>query len=209
MVRLVAHDRILHKMAEGLERHSRLEFIPFLYADAAQFDRFFRADDAAWLHNTGRISDGSSLEDMLKTANAEDMLCYLSEHERGDGGKFHFLVRRAGEQEFLGTVGIVMRPNTRRADIGYFVLPSARRQGLAGEMARAVKDTFSELAPQFGVKRVVADVREDNEHSLRVLRSAGFTERGLQPSDFAQYRGQEMIRFQHDVAKKKSSAFER
>ena len=60
-------------------------------------------------------------------------------------------------------------------EIGYFVLPHARRRGFATTIARAVGAAdFSR-----GVERVAAYVNVDNTASERVLERAGFTREGV------------------------------
>jgi RimJ/RimL family protein N-acetyltransferase len=60
-------------------------------------------------------------------------------------------------------------------EIGYFVLPHARRRGFATSIARAL----AEHAFSLGVERVAAYVNVDNAASERVLERAGFTREGV------------------------------
>jgi RimJ/RimL family protein N-acetyltransferase len=60
-------------------------------------------------------------------------------------------------------------------EIGYFVLPAARRRGFATTIAR----TLGEHAFSLGVERVAAYVNLDNTASERVLERAGFTREGV------------------------------
>ena len=60
-------------------------------------------------------------------------------------------------------------------EIGYFVLPHARRRGFATTIARAL----AEHAFSLGVERVAAYVNVDNTASERVLERAGFTREGV------------------------------
>ena len=60
-------------------------------------------------------------------------------------------------------------------EIGYFVLPAARRRGFATTIAR----TLAEHAFSLGVKRVAAYVNVDNAASERVLERAGYTREGV------------------------------
>ena len=63
----------------------------------------------------------------------------------------------------------------RIVEIGYFVLPAARRRGFATTIAR----TLAEHAFSLGVERVAAYVNLDNAASERVLERAGFTREGV------------------------------
>ena len=60
-------------------------------------------------------------------------------------------------------------------ELGYFVLPAARRRGFATTIAR----TLAEHAFSLGVERVAAYVNVDNVASERVLDRAGFTREGV------------------------------
>jgi RimJ/RimL family protein N-acetyltransferase len=60
-------------------------------------------------------------------------------------------------------------------EIGYFVLPAARRRGFATTIAR----TLAEHAFSLGIERVAAYVNVDNAASERVLERAGFTREGI------------------------------
>ena len=60
-------------------------------------------------------------------------------------------------------------------EVGYWVLPHARRRGIATRIARALADhAFS-----FGIERVAAYVNVGNVPSERVLERAGFTREGV------------------------------
>ena len=60
-------------------------------------------------------------------------------------------------------------------EIGYFVLPHARRRGIATTIARLL----SEHAFSLGVERVAAYVNVGNVASERVVERAGFTREGV------------------------------
>lgn len=60
-------------------------------------------------------------------------------------------------------------------EIGYFVLPHARRRGIATTIARLL----SEHAFSLGVERVAAYVNVGNVASERVVERAGFTREGI------------------------------
>jgi RimJ/RimL family protein N-acetyltransferase len=60
-------------------------------------------------------------------------------------------------------------------EIGYFVLPHARRRGIATTIARML----SEHAFSIGIERVAAYVNVGNTASERVLERAGFTREGV------------------------------
>jgi RimJ/RimL family protein N-acetyltransferase len=60
-------------------------------------------------------------------------------------------------------------------EIGYFVLPHARRQGVATKIARLL----AEHAFSLGIERVAAYVNVGNTASERVVERAGFTREGV------------------------------
>jgi RimJ/RimL family protein N-acetyltransferase len=60
-------------------------------------------------------------------------------------------------------------------EIGYFVLPHARRRGLATTIAR----TLADHAFSLGIERVAAYVNVGNIASERVVEKAGFTREGV------------------------------
>jgi RimJ/RimL family protein N-acetyltransferase len=63
----------------------------------------------------------------------------------------------------------------RIVEIGYFVLPDARRRGVATAVARRL----AEHAFSLGIERVAAYVNVGNIGSERVLERAGFTREGV------------------------------
>ena len=63
----------------------------------------------------------------------------------------------------------------RIVEIGYFVLPHARRRGIATTIARLL----AEHAFAIGIERVAAYVNVGNTASERVLERAGFTREGI------------------------------
>jgi RimJ/RimL family protein N-acetyltransferase len=73
--------------------------------------------------------------------------------------------------------GILHHLDAERAivEIGYWVLPHARRRGIATQIARLL----AEHAFALGVERVAAYVNVDNPASERVLERAGFTREGV------------------------------
>lgn len=63
----------------------------------------------------------------------------------------------------------------RRADIGYWVLPSRRGRGYA----RAAAALLPDIAREIGLVRIEALVEPDNHASQAVCRSLGFAQEGL------------------------------
>jgi RimJ/RimL family protein N-acetyltransferase len=110
----------------------------------------------------GREELIASLEDLPTLADQGRLLALAAAHaETGEivgGGTIHHLdVER------------------RIVEIGYFVLPAARRRGYATTIARLL----AEHAFSLGIERVAAYVNVGNVASERVLEKAGFTREGV------------------------------
>jgi RimJ/RimL family protein N-acetyltransferase len=82
----------------------------------------------------------------------------------------------AASGEIVGG-GMLHHLDAERAivEIGYWVLPRARRRGIATRIARLL----AEHAFSLGIERVAAYVNLDNPASERVLERAGFTREGV------------------------------
>jgi RimJ/RimL family protein N-acetyltransferase len=82
----------------------------------------------------------------------------------------------AGSGEVIGGGTLHHLDSERRiVEIGYFVLPYARRRGVATTIARML----SEHAFSLGMERVAAYVNVGNTASERVVERAGFTREGV------------------------------
>jgi ribosomal-protein-alanine N-acetyltransferase len=75
-----------------------------------------------------------------------------------------------------GLVWLPLRPQAGVAGLGYWVIPSARRRGLATRAVRLIA-TWALRRPD--IARVEAWVQTDNAPSQRLLVSAGFTQEGV------------------------------
>lgn len=80
------------------------------------------------------------------------------------------LVERRADLEPLGLCGLIRRDGLPGPDIGFALLPSARRQGLAWEAAHA---TLADARVTHGLERVVAITTPDNGASQRLLTRLG------------------------------------
>jgi RimJ/RimL family protein N-acetyltransferase len=82
----------------------------------------------------------------------------------------------AGSGEVVGGGTLHHLDSERRiVEIGYFVLPHARRRGVATTVARLL----AEHAFSLGIERVAAYVNVGNTASERVAERAGFTREGV------------------------------
>jgi RimJ/RimL family protein N-acetyltransferase len=89
--------------------------------------------------------------------------------------------------EFLGGSGFHAPDwNTPKAEIGYFLLPAARRQGLACEVVRLlIQYAFEHMQ----VNRVYGTCDAGNAASANVMRRAGLAEEGLLCSEARDHHG--------------------
>jgi RimJ/RimL family protein N-acetyltransferase len=94
-----------------------------------------------------------------------------------DSGRLLALAAADAETgEIIGGGTIHHLDSERRiVEIGYFVLPAARRRGFATTIARML----AEHAFSLGIERVAAYVNVGNVVSERVLERAGFTREGV------------------------------
>lgn len=82
--------------------------------------------------------------------------------------------------DFVGRIGCHAGPDASgEVEIGYAVVPSARRRGIAGQAV----DSFTDWLVGQGVTRIKASVRPDNEPSMRLLGRRGFIQVGEQWDD--------------------------
>lgn len=86
-----------------------------------------------------------------------------------------------GTRHAIGSAGFHAPPDENgRVEIGYRVEPDYRRQGVAGEVVRAL---FDWAAREHGVTRFRASVSPDNVPSLAVIGRLGFRHVGVQMDD--------------------------
>lgn len=114
----------------------------------------------------------------LPAFGREELLASLGDiPAMADSGRL--LPLAAVDPETGGMVGAGMLhhldPERQIVEIGYFVLPDARRRGFATAIARLL----AEHAFSLGVERVAAYVNVGNVASERVLERAGFTREGV------------------------------
>jgi RimJ/RimL family protein N-acetyltransferase len=99
------------------------------------------------------------------------------QHDRlTEGQGVSLAVADHGTDEALGLVILQPRPQQGVAGLGYWIVPEARRRGLA---ARAVGLMTGWGLGASGFARVEAWVEPDNTASQRVLESNGFEREGL------------------------------
>ncbi len=103
-------------------------------------------------------------------------------------GRAIILTEPDGTERFVGTVGFHTPPDADgRVEVGYHVEPPFRRQGVAGEVVRAL---FDWAASEHGIRRFRAAVAPGNVPSLAVIDRLGFHQTGVQLDDID---GEELV----------------
>lgn len=80
------------------------------------------------------------------------------------------LIVHAADGTLIGTIGTHGPPEQGAVEIGYDIVPAYRRQGYALEATQAFTAWLAELP---AVTRIVAECRDDNAASIRVLEKLG------------------------------------
>ena len=97
----------------------------------------------------------------------------------GTVGRFEWLVHFPAADEPLGWVSLrIAESNTSTAEIGYSVIRTHRRHGIATEAVKAIVDEGFRRAV---VRRLRAYCLPENVASRAVLRKNGFTDEGMLP----------------------------
>lgn len=103
-------------------------------------------------------------------------------------GRAIVLAEPDGARRIIGSAGFHSPPDgDGRVEVGYRVEPEFRRQGVAGEVVRAL---FDWAAKEHGVQRFRASVSPTNEPSLAIVRRLGFRQVGVQIDDID---GEELV----------------
>ncbi len=91
----------------------------------------------------------------------------------------------AGTDDLLGSIGLRAGPRPHVAEVGYWLVPSARGRGIA---TRSVQLLSAWSIAELGIARVQLMTFVDNEPSQRVAERAGFTREGVLRA-WAEHRG--------------------
>ncbi|MEM8587480.1 MAG: GNAT family N-acetyltransferase [Pseudomonadota bacterium] len=78
------------------------------------------------------------------------------------------------DRTLVGVIGVHLRDEDA-VEIGYWLAPKARGQGIASEAARAMAERISTVFPD---RTIIAECRPENAASWRVLQKAGFRDTG-------------------------------
>ncbi len=131
-----------------------------------------------------RVDDAAALAEMYSLDRAEieksDPTCEPSFfREEGQRDRISRVWPQYGDLAFVAIegeklVGLVVLDDARRSEnvlVGYYVSSAYRRRGLA---TRALALVVELAARDYGLSRLVAEVRPDNTGSLLVARRNGF-----------------------------------
>ena len=96
-------------------------------------------------------------------------------------GRVIVLTGPDGTRRIVGSAGFHAPPDDDgRVEVGYRVEPDYRRQGVAGEVVRAL---FDWAAGEHGVRKFRASVSPGNVASLAIIGRLGFHQTGVQIDD--------------------------
>jgi RimJ/RimL family protein N-acetyltransferase len=138
---------------------------PLLPADAPAFAGAFREDPTL----------GMMLG--LETDTTEADVLRQAVEEPAPGRLPSLAIADAGSLEFLGSIGLYrIDQHNRRAEVGFWLLPSARGRGLA---TRAVRLVTGWALESLGFHRVEITTAPDNAATRRLAAGLGFVEEGV------------------------------
>jgi [ribosomal protein S5]-alanine N-acetyltransferase len=108
-------------------------------------------------------------------STAQQMQFYDNLIQEGTGIWWKIVERKSGER--TGAIGFNnYQVKHRRAEIGYWLLPTFWGQGIMGEVLPLVVDFMKR---EFGIHRIEALIEEANKPSCRAMEKAGFVREGL------------------------------
>ena len=104
------------------------------------------------------------------------VLRYRAEALAADPAAWPWLLHAVldGNGALVGRIGCHTRPVGGRVEVGYYVLPGARRRGVATR----VLTSFTRWLREHGVDTVVLAIGPENAASLAIARRAGFVRVG-------------------------------
>lgn len=108
-------------------------------------------------------------------STATQMQFYNSLIQEGTGTWWKIVERESGGR--VGAIGFNnYQPKHKKAEIGYWLLPSYWRQGIVGDVLPLVVDFMKR---EYDIHRIEALIEEGNERSCRALEKAGFALEGV------------------------------
>lgn len=105
-----------------------------------------------------------------------------AEHEAAKGRELSLVIANADTDSLIGSIGFFdYSPAEGRCEIGYWLAPWARGQGLMG---RSVRLFCSWIFEELAIERISAGVEPPNAPSHAMLARVGFTREGIARSLF-------------------------
>jgi ribosomal-protein-alanine N-acetyltransferase len=105
---------------------------------------------------------------------ARQLEWYRKNTEEGTG--IYWKIRNKVSGESVGVISVYYyKPEHRKAELGYWLLPKFWRQGIAGEVLPVVIAYCQET---MNLHRLEAFVEDENTASIKLLEKAGFTREG-------------------------------
>jgi [ribosomal protein S5]-alanine N-acetyltransferase len=109
-------------------------------------------------------------------STAQQMEFYDSLIREGSGTWWKVVDRQTGER--TGAIGFNnYQPKHKKAEVGYWLLPSFWGKGIIGEVLPIV---INYLRKQYNIHRIEALIEDGNDRSCKALEKAGFIHEGLQ-----------------------------
>jgi [ribosomal protein S5]-alanine N-acetyltransferase len=146
--------------------------------DGAICLRPWRLDDAECVRQAGEDPAIVKRTTVPAVYSAEAARSFIARQrgriENGEG--MSLAIADAVNDQALGLLWLGIRPQPGVLGLGYWVIPAARRRGLAARAVRLASDWALE---RDDVARVEAWLEPDNITSQRLLASAGFAREGL------------------------------
>lgn len=140
--------------------------------------RNWRLDDVACIEATTgdpTLAAGTTLPSEFTVADGEAFIRrQWTRVPNGEG--LSLAIARSDTGEAVGSIVSMARPQPGVCGIGYWIVPVARRSGLAGAAVRLLSDWTVESG---AFDRLEAWIRPDNEASQRVVARAGFELEGV------------------------------
>jgi ribosomal-protein-alanine N-acetyltransferase len=107
-------------------------------------------------------------------ATGAQMDWYRQMHDEGTGVAWKMVLKQTGER--IGVISVYhYKPEHKKAEIGFWLLPKYWNQGFAVEAVQATKTYWKNVK---GLHRMEAFVEEGNSASSKLLEKAGFQYEG-------------------------------
>ena len=157
-------------MSDTLRISDTLSLTPFLPQDKPNLLLYM--NEEAIGRNTLRIPQP------YVEADADAWLSHTTQTRAAQPGASQWAIRHA-EAGLIGGIGCFVKTGWEghEEQIGYWLAAPFRGQGLMTLVVRRLTEHLFEQRPN--LVRIEAYVFEENEHSIRLLRSAGFEQEGV------------------------------